>query len=135
MNLETIITTLTDAGFIVDAVYPYVIVSLKNRPVNTMEVALVLNVEPSTLIRNGRTVQFPIGSTVKLSMYTGDDQIDRYYGQTLTVSEYREIKYFDIERYDGPPFAVRVEKSIPNYSLVAPDGIEITANEYELEAI
>lgn len=74
-------------------------------------------------------MQFPIGSTVKLSMYTGDDQIDHYYGQALTVSEYREIKY-------EVPFAARGTMDIiPNYSLVAPDGIVITANEYELEAI
>lgn len=56
VNLETIMNTLTNAGFIVDAVYPYVIVSLKNRAVNTIEVALVLNVEPSSLLRSGNSV-------------------------------------------------------------------------------
>lgn len=56
MNIETTITTLTDAGFIVNAIYPYVIVSLTNRAVSTIEVALVLNVEPKSLNRSGDSV-------------------------------------------------------------------------------
>ena len=42
MTLETVIDTLTNAGFIVDALYPFVIVSL-NRPVSIMEVRCALN--------------------------------------------------------------------------------------------
>lgn len=80
-------------------------------------------------------MQFPIGSQVKLSMYTGDDQIDHYYGQTLTVSEYREIEYFDVQRIGDSPVGTLVRRKIPNYSLATPNGFEITANEYELEAI
>lgn len=42
MTLEQVIETLTNAGFIVDAVFPYVIVSLE-REVSTMEVRCALD--------------------------------------------------------------------------------------------
>lgn len=74
-------------------------------------------------------MQFPIGSKVKLSMYTSDDQIDYYYGHVLEVIECRE----DVPHFDGthtdPHWSYYTI-----YTLVAPDGIVITANEYELEA-
>lgn len=44
MTLETIIHTATAAGFQVDTLYPYVIISLTNRIVSTLEVAVALNI-------------------------------------------------------------------------------------------
>ncbi len=44
MTLETIITNATTAGFQVDTIYPYVIVSLTNRTVSTLEVSVALNI-------------------------------------------------------------------------------------------
>lgn len=61
MDLETTIATLEDAGFIVDAVYPDVIVSLDCRAVNTMEVAFVLDIEPDQCYRNGDSVMIYFG--------------------------------------------------------------------------
>ena len=73
-------------------------------------------------------MQFPIGSTVKLAMWTGDDQIDYYHGQVLTVTEFRLIPVL------ASNMPITYEPPIPNYSLLAPDSVVITANEYELEA-
>lgn len=67
---------------------------------------------------------FQSGQSVKLSQYTGDDQIDFYYGQTLTIDEYTPI-----------PGAVSGCGIIPNYNVRASDGVIISANEYELEAV
>ena len=42
MNLEDTMNALTEAGFQVNAIYPYIIVSLNNRPVSKIEVAVAL---------------------------------------------------------------------------------------------
>lgn len=76
-------------------------------------------------------MHFPIGSHVRIADYTGDDQIDYYIGQTLETVGYREIPVIAYyTRFHKPVY----DPSIPNYDLLAPDGIVITANEYELEA-
>lgn len=56
MNHETTAIMLVDAGFIVDFFYPYIIVSLKNRPISVIEVALVLGVEPASLLISNGTI-------------------------------------------------------------------------------
>lgn len=56
MNHETAARMLVNAGFIVDFFYPYIIVSLKNRPISTIEVALILGVEPASLLISNGTV-------------------------------------------------------------------------------
>lgn len=68
---------------------------------------------------------FQDGQAVKLSQYTGDDQIDYYYGQTLTIDEYTPI----YRRVSG------CDRVIENYNVRAPDGVIISCNEYELEAL
>ena len=68
---------------------------------------------------------FQPGQSVKLSQYTGDDQIDFYYGIILEVVEYTPIL----------PAVSGYGQIIPNYTLVAPDGIVISANEYELKPV
>lgn len=47
MTLEMIIEAAENAGFIVDASYPDVIISLTNRTVSILEVALALNISQS----------------------------------------------------------------------------------------
>lgn len=42
ITLDTLITVLTEAGFVVNTLYPYVIVSLENRAVSKMEIAVLL---------------------------------------------------------------------------------------------
>ena len=56
MNLEDTINALTDAGFQVDAIYPYVIVSLNNRPVSIISVQIVLNWAKLDYSRSGNSV-------------------------------------------------------------------------------
>lgn len=56
MTLETIITKLTNAGFTVDTIYPYIIVSLQNRAISAIEVALVLGVETKSLMSSNGSV-------------------------------------------------------------------------------
>jgi hypothetical protein len=45
----TKLQTLINAGFAVEQIGPFLVVSLTNRKVYTIEVAMVLNVEPSSL--------------------------------------------------------------------------------------
>jgi hypothetical protein len=68
-------------------------------------------------------MQFPIGSQVKLAGSTGDDQIDYYEGETLTVKSYTE----------------RAEKfnkyrtiTIKEYEVLTDEGIILIVNEHEL---
>lgn len=74
---------------------------------------------------------FQPGQHVELAQYTGDDQIDFYYGVILEVVEYTPIKYHE-KPHD---FYKPIEYVIPNYNLVAPDGTVISANEHELKPI
>lgn len=61
LNLETLMDTAKDAGFIVDAVYPDVIISLCNRAVTTTEVAFALGIEPDQCYRDGSRVLIYMG--------------------------------------------------------------------------
>jgi hypothetical protein len=70
-------------------------------------------------------MQFQVGSKVRLANYTGDDQIDEYYGQELEVIAYTPI----------PPQLSGYHTAIPNYELLTPDYHVISANEYELTAL
>lgn len=74
---------------------------------------------------------FQSGQSVKLSQYTGDDQIDFYYGIILEVVEYTPIRHREPDGTSGEMLTMM----IPNYTLVAPDGIVISANEYELKPV
>lgn len=56
MTPDTIITVAHNAGFIVSAVYPYVIISLRNRAVSTLEVAQALNIPQSMCQKSGNDV-------------------------------------------------------------------------------
>ncbi len=56
MNLEDTINALTNAGFAVSAIYPYVIVSLKNRPVSILSVQVVLDFAKLDYSRSGNSV-------------------------------------------------------------------------------
>ncbi len=56
MNLEDTMNALTDAGFQVDAIYPYVIVSLKTRPVSILSVQVVLDFAKLDYSRSGNSV-------------------------------------------------------------------------------
>lgn len=47
MNIETLISNAQNAGFQVDTLYPYIIISLTNRTVSILEVATALNVSQS----------------------------------------------------------------------------------------
>lgn len=68
---------------------------------------------------------FQSGQSVKLSQYTGDDQIDFYYGQTLTIDEYTPIT----TQRSG------YHHTIENYNVRASDGVIISCNEYELRPV
>jgi hypothetical protein len=69
---------------------------------------------------------YPIGSKVKLAALTGDDQIDYYYGQVLTVSKpMHEIAANYVDRFLS---------NIDQYEVVTSDGFALIVNEYELEA-
>ncbi len=50
--VDEIVDQLEDVGFVVDVMYPYVIVSLDNRNLDPMEVALALDIEPEFCVRN-----------------------------------------------------------------------------------
>jgi len=52
LSVETVVDALEDVSFEVTVLYPYVIVSLKNRKINPLEVALALDIEPSLCVRN-----------------------------------------------------------------------------------
>lgn len=45
--VDEIVDSLEDVGFVVTVQYPYVIVSLQNRPISPMEVAEALDIEPA----------------------------------------------------------------------------------------
>ena len=50
--VDEIVDQLEDVGFVVDVMYPYVIVSLTSRNLDPMEVALALDIEPEFCVRN-----------------------------------------------------------------------------------
>lgn len=56
MILETLIAKAESAGFQVNTLYPFVIISLKNRAISIMEVAYALNVPQSKCSRSGDSV-------------------------------------------------------------------------------
>lgn len=56
MNLEDTINALTDAGFIINVSYPYVIVSLKRRPVSILSVKIVLDWAKLDYVCSGNSV-------------------------------------------------------------------------------
>lgn len=61
MDIGTIISNAENAGFIVNAVYPDIIISLKNRAVTTMEVSMALNIPQSMCYRTGKSVMIYMG--------------------------------------------------------------------------
>lgn len=71
--------------------------------------------------------RFTIGQSVKLSQYTGDDQIDFYYGQTLQVTD---------DLWHAEPSHVNsFFQQMQQYEITTPDHQIIVCNEYELEAV
>lgn len=50
--VDEIVERLEDVGFVVKVLYPYVIVSLKSRPISAMEVAEALDIDPSFVTYN-----------------------------------------------------------------------------------
>ncbi len=56
MTIETLIINAQNAGFQVDTLYPYIIISLTNRAVSILEVATALNVSQSKCSRSGGSV-------------------------------------------------------------------------------
>ncbi len=50
--VEEIVDALEDVGFQVHVVYPYVIVSLKSRPISAMEVAEAIDIDPEFVTYN-----------------------------------------------------------------------------------
>lgn len=56
MTIETLISNAQNAGFQVDTLYPFVIISLTNRAVSILEVATALNVPQSKCSRSGDSV-------------------------------------------------------------------------------
>lgn len=50
--VDEIVDQLEDVGFEVEIMYPYVIVSLKNRKIDPMEVATALDIDPTLCVRN-----------------------------------------------------------------------------------
>ena len=50
--VDEIVDALEDVGFVVNVVYPYVIVSLSSRPISAMEVAEALDIEPALVTYN-----------------------------------------------------------------------------------
>ena len=56
MTLEALMNKAQDAGFQVDAIYPFVIISLTNRPVSILEVATALNISQSMCQRSGSAI-------------------------------------------------------------------------------
>lgn len=51
-SVEQVVDALEDVGFVVNVVYPYVIVSLDNRSISPMEVADALDIEPALVTYN-----------------------------------------------------------------------------------
>lgn len=56
MTIETLISTAESAGFIVNVLYPYIIISLTNRAVSILEVSYALGVPQSKCSRSGGSV-------------------------------------------------------------------------------
>lgn len=56
MTLETLISKAQNAGFQVDTLYPFVIVSLGNRTVSTLEVSYALGIPQSMCQQSGGAV-------------------------------------------------------------------------------
>ncbi len=50
--VDEIVDQLEDVGFVVDVMYPYVIVSLTSRNLDPMEIAMALDIEPEFCVRN-----------------------------------------------------------------------------------
>lgn len=50
--VDELVDALEDVGFKVDVLYPYVIVSLYNRPIAPHEVAWALDIDPALCVRN-----------------------------------------------------------------------------------
>jgi len=50
--VDEIVDALEDVGFVVNVVYPYVIVSLSSRPISAMEVAEALDIDPAFVTHN-----------------------------------------------------------------------------------
>lgn len=50
--VDEIVDALEDVGFVVTVQYPYVIVSLKNRKLDPMDVAMALDIEPEFCTRS-----------------------------------------------------------------------------------
>ena len=50
--VDETVDALEDVGFVVNVVYPYVIVSLTSRPISAMEVAEALDIEPTLVTYN-----------------------------------------------------------------------------------
>lgn len=50
--VDELVDALEDAGFAVSVSYPYVIVSLRNRPLAPHEVAWALDIDPALCVRN-----------------------------------------------------------------------------------
>ena len=56
MTLETLISKAQNAGFQVDTLYPFVIISLTNRAVSILEVSFALGISQSICQRSGGSV-------------------------------------------------------------------------------
>lgn len=56
MTIETLISNAENAGFVVNVLFPYVIISLTNRAVSILEVSYALNVPQSKCSRSGNAV-------------------------------------------------------------------------------
>ncbi len=50
--VDEIVDQLEDVGFVVDVMYPHVIVRLTSRNLDPMEIALALDIEPEVCVRN-----------------------------------------------------------------------------------
>lgn len=50
--VDEIVDQLEDVGFVVEVMFPYVIVSLKNRKISPMEVATALDIDPELCCYN-----------------------------------------------------------------------------------
>jgi len=74
-------------------------------------------------------MRFPIGSHVQLVNKTGDDQIDYYIGQTLTVQGYEERQ----EPMQHGIFVDMHYLTMKEYTVIAPDYSILIVGEYELE--
>ncbi len=51
-SVDQVVDALEDVGFVVKVVYPYVLVSLKSRPISAMEVAEALYIDPTFVTYN-----------------------------------------------------------------------------------